>query len=166
MGDAQSLSDLEVHLASPRGFISSSMKDLYFSGMLYGFVATGGPVVRRSISTKLVLLKSVGDLEIMHVNSLFNIVLSLCCITGRTFVSCSCIGDLLLSCACVWKLGWSENTGSRGFTCCSSWVSPCALSLMDCVVSEETFSTHSTLSTLVMDPKMVFFRCLIYVNCI
>ena len=68
----------------------------------------------RSISTKLVLLKSVGDLEMMHVNSLLNIVLSLCGISGGTFASCSCIGDLLLSCACVWKLEWSGNTGSRG----------------------------------------------------
>ena len=60
-----------------------------------------GPVVGRSISTKLVLPQSVGDLEIMHVNSLFNIVLRLCCITGGTFVPCSCIGELLLSCPCV-----------------------------------------------------------------
>ena len=52
-----------------------------------------GPVVGRFISTKLVLPKYVGDLEIMHVNSLFNIVLSLCCISGVTFVSCNCIGN-------------------------------------------------------------------------
>ena len=97
MGDAQLLSDLEMQPAFSRSFISSSMKDLYFRGMVYGFVAMGGPVVGRSISTKLVLLKSVGDLEILHVNSLFNIVLSLFCITGVTFASCSCIGDLLLT---------------------------------------------------------------------
>ena len=163
MGDAQWLSDLEMHPASSRSFISLSMKDLYFRGVVYGFVATDGPVVGRSISTKLVLLKSVGDLEIIHVDSLFNIVLSLCCITGGTFASCSCIGDLLLSCACVWKLDWSGNTGSRGFTCCFSSVSSCALSLMDCVVLEETFSTYSTLFTLVMDPKMVFLNNLISV---
>ena len=77
MGDAQLLSDLEMHPASSRSFISLLMKDLYFSGMVYGFVAMGGPVVGRSISTKLVLLKSVGELEIIHVNSLFNIILSL-----------------------------------------------------------------------------------------
>ena len=152
-----------MHLASSRSFISVSMKDLYFSGMVYGFVAMDGPVVGRSISTKLVLLKSAGDLEIIHVNSLFNIVLSLCCITGRAFAFCSCISDLLLSCSFVWKLDWSGNTGSRGFTCCSSCVSSCALSLMNCIVLEETFSTHSTLSTLAMDPKTVFFRSLISV---
>ena len=115
MGDAQLLSDLEMHLASSRSFISLSMKDLYFSSMVYGFIAMCGPVVGRSISTKLVLPKSVGDLEMMHVNLLFNIVLSLCCITGGTFASCSCIADLLISCGCVWKREWSGNTGSRGF---------------------------------------------------
>ena len=31
---------------------------------------------------------------------------------------------------------------------------------MDCIVLEETFSTHSTLSTQVMDPKMVFLKSL------
>ena len=101
MRDAQLLSDLEMQPASSRSFISSSTKDLYFSGMVYGFIATGGPVVGRFISTKLVLPKSVGDLEMMHVNLLFNIVLGLCCISVRMFASCSCIGDLLLSCACV-----------------------------------------------------------------
>ena len=45
MGDAQLLSDLEMHLASSSSFISLSMKDLYFSGMVYGFVAMSGPVV-------------------------------------------------------------------------------------------------------------------------
>ena len=163
MGDAQLLSDLEMHLASSSSFISLSMKDLYFSGMVYGFVAMSGPVVGRSISTKLGSSEICGDLEMIHVNSLFNIILSLCCITGGTFVSCSCIGDLLLSYACVWKLDWSGNTGSMGFTCCSSCVSSCALSLMDCIVLEETFSMHSTLSTLVMDPKMVFLKSLISV---
>ena len=34
MGDAQLLSDLEMHLASSRSFISSSMKDLYLRGMV------------------------------------------------------------------------------------------------------------------------------------
>ena len=163
MGDAQLVSDLEMYPVSSGSFISLSMKHLYFSGMVYGFVAMGGPVVGRSISTKLVLLKSVGDLEIMHVNSLFNTVLSLCCITGRTFASCSCIHDLLLSCACIWKLDWSRNTGSRGFTCYSSCVSSCALPLMDSIVLEETFSMHSTLSTLAMEPKMVFWRSLMSV---
>ena len=156
MGDAQLLSDLEIHPTFSRSFISLSMKDLYFSSMVYGFVG-------RSIFTMLVLLTSVGYLEIMHVCSLFNIVLSLCCITGRTFASCSCIGSLLLSCACVWKLEWSGNTRSRGFTYCCSCVLPCALLLMDCIVSKDIFCTHSMLSTLVMDPKMLFFKSLISV---
>ena len=61
----------------------------------------GRPVVGRSISIKLVLPKSGGDLEMMPVNLLFNMVLSLCCISSRTLASCSCIGDMLLSCAYV-----------------------------------------------------------------
>ena len=144
MGDAQLLSDLEMHPASSRSFISSSMKDLYFSSMVYGFVAIGGPVVGRSISTRLVLPKSVGYLEIIHLNSLFNIVLSLCCITGWTFAFCSCISDLLLSCACVWKFDWPGNTGSRGFTCYSSCVSSCALPLMDlhCIRGDIFYAFH------------------------
>ena len=115
----------------------------------------GGLLVGRSISIKLVLPKSVGDLEIMHVNLLINIVLSLCCISGGTFASHSCISELLLSCACVWKLEWSGNTGSRGFTCCCGCGLSSVLSLMDCIVVEDIFSTHSTFSTLVMDPKTV-----------
>ena len=53
----------------------------------------------RSISIKLVLPKSVGDLEMMPINLLFNMVLSLCCISSGMFASYSCIGNLLLSCA-------------------------------------------------------------------
>ena len=68
MGDAQSLSDFEIHPASSRNFISSSMKDLYFKGMVYGFDVTGRPVVGQSISTRFVLPKSVEDLETIHVN--------------------------------------------------------------------------------------------------
>ena len=44
MGHAQSLSDLEMHPASSRSFISLSTKDLYLRGMVLGFVDTGGPV--------------------------------------------------------------------------------------------------------------------------
>ena len=44
----------------------------------------GGSVVGRSISTKFALLKSVGDLEIIHINQLFNIALSLFWINGGT----------------------------------------------------------------------------------
>ena len=106
MGDAQSLSDLEMHPASSRSLISSLTKDLYLEGMVYGFVETSGPVVGRSISIKLVLPKSAGNVEMMPVNLLVSMVLSLCC---------SCIGDLLLSCACIQKLELSRNTGSRGF---------------------------------------------------
>ena len=74
--DAQLLSDLEMQLASLRGFISSSMKDLYFKGMVYGSVETGGPVVGRFISMRLVHPKSAGDLEIISANLLVSIVLS------------------------------------------------------------------------------------------
>ena len=74
------------------------MKDLYFEGIVYGYVATGGPVVGRSISTRYVLLKSAEDLEMIHVK-LFNIVLSFLCINGGTFASCSFIDGLLSSCA-------------------------------------------------------------------
>ena len=68
MGDAQLLSNFEIHPVSSRSFISSSTKDLYFRGMVYGFDATGRPVVGRSISTKFVLPKSAEDLETIHVN--------------------------------------------------------------------------------------------------
>ena len=156
-GRCQSLSDLEMHLASSRSFILSSMKNLYFKGMVYGFVAMGGPIVGRSISTKFIQLKSAEDLETIHVNSLFNIVLSLFCINGGTFAFCSYISDLLLSCACVWKLDWSGNTGSRGCTCFCG-VSLCALSMMNCIALGEMFLMHSTLFTLVMNPKMVFLN--------
>ena len=78
IGDTQSLRDLEMHLASSRSLISSLTKAFYFKGAVYGFVDTGGPVVERSISMRLVHPKSVGYLEIMSVNLLVNIVLSLC----------------------------------------------------------------------------------------
>ena len=72
----QSLSDMEMHLASLRSFISSLTKDLYFKGMVYGFVETGGPVVGRSISIRSVLPKSAEDLEIISANLLVSILLS------------------------------------------------------------------------------------------
>ena len=97
MGDAQSLNDLEIHPVSSRSLISSSMKDLYFKGIVYSFFATDGPVVCRSISTRFVLQKSVGDLEMIHVK-LFNIALSLLWINDGTFVSCSFIDGLLSLC--------------------------------------------------------------------
>ena len=68
MGDAHSLIDFEIQPASSRSFISLSMNDLYFRGILYGLDATDRPVVGRSISTKLVLPKSADDCEIMHAN--------------------------------------------------------------------------------------------------
>ena len=119
--------------------------------MVYVFVETGGPVVGMSISIKLVLPKSVGDLEMMPVNLLVSMVFSLHCISNVTFASCTCIGDLLLSCACVWKLELSGNTGSRGF---EGWDLSCALSLWCC--SEHMFWTYSALSTLVMEPNLNF----------
>ena len=128
------------------------MKDSYFKGMVYVFVAMGGPKVGRSISTKFVQPKSAEDLETIHVNLLFNIALSWFCINGGTFAFCSCIGDLFLSCAFVWKLDWSGNTGSRGCTCSFCCVSLCALSIMNCIALEEMFLMHFTLFTLVMDP--------------
>ena len=57
-----------MHLASSRSLISSSMKVLYFKGMVYGFIETGGPVVGRSISMRLVCPKSAEDLEIISSN--------------------------------------------------------------------------------------------------
>ena len=72
MGDAQLLSDFEIYPASSRSFISLSTEDLYFRGMVYGFDATGRPVVGRSISTRFVLPKSVEDLETIHVNAVEN----------------------------------------------------------------------------------------------
>ena len=72
MVDAQLLSDFEIYPASSRSFISLSMKDIYFRGMVYGFDATGGPVAGRSISTKFVLPKFVEDLETIHVNSVLS----------------------------------------------------------------------------------------------
>ena len=116
MGEAQlHIMTWKCSPASSRSFISSSTKDLYFKGMVYGFVETGGPVVGRSISIRLVLLKSVGDLEMMPENLLVSIVCSLCCISNGTLASCSCIGDLLMLCACVVKLEQLGNTRSRGF---------------------------------------------------
>ena len=73
MGDAQSLSDFEIHPASSRSLISSSAMDLYFRGMVYGFDASGRPIVGRSISTKFVLPKSAEDLETLHVNLVLSI---------------------------------------------------------------------------------------------
>ena len=87
--DAQSLSDLEMQLASSRSFLSSSTNNLYFKGIVYSFVETGGPVVGRSISIRLVLPKSVGDLEIISANLLVSILLSFCCMSNGTFASCS-----------------------------------------------------------------------------
>ena len=54
--------------ASSRSFISSSMNDLYFRGIVYGLDATGKPVVYRSIFTRLVLPKSADGLDIIHAN--------------------------------------------------------------------------------------------------
>ena len=45
ISDAQLLRDLEMHPASSRHLISSLMKALYFKGVVYSFVETGGPVV-------------------------------------------------------------------------------------------------------------------------
>ena len=72
--------------------------------MVQGFVETGGPVVGWSISIRLVLPKSVGELEMMPVNLLVSIVSSLHCMSNGTSESCICIGTLLLLCACVVKL--------------------------------------------------------------
>ena len=104
---------------------------------------------------RLVLPKSVGDLEMTPVNLLVSMVCSLHCISNGTFASCSCIGDLLMSCACVVKLEWLGNTGHRGL---EGWVLSCTLTLWCC--SEYIFYTFSALSTLAMEPKIVFFRSL------
>ena len=64
--------------ASSRSLISSSTKVLYFKGMVYRFVETGGPVVGRSISMRLVHPKSAEDFEIISANLLISILLSLC----------------------------------------------------------------------------------------
>ena len=90
------------------------------------------------------------------------ILLSLLCINGSMFAFCSYIGDLSLLCACVWKLDWSGNTESRVFTCSLCCISSHALSVMDGAALEETFSMHSALSTLVMDPKTVFLSNLMF----
>ena len=66
-----------MQLASSRSFISSSMNGLYLGGVVYGLVATGKPVVGRSISTRLVLSKSADELDMMHTNCLLTIWLSL-----------------------------------------------------------------------------------------
>ena len=58
------------------------------------------------------------------------------------------------------------NTEIRGCTCGFCGVSLCALPMMNCVALEEMFSMHSTLFTLVMDPKMVFLNNLISVSAV
>ena len=131
------------------------MKDLYLKGMVHGFVETGGPVVGRSISIRLVLTKSVGDLEIISANLLVSILLSFCCMSNGTFASCSWIGDLLLSCACIVKLEWLGKAGSRGS---KGWVLTLALT---CGHSGEYMCcTFSTLFTSVVEPKIVFLGSL------
>ena len=65
IGDAQSLRHLEMQQASFKSQIYSSTKDWYFKGIVYGFDDTGGPLVGKSISTRLVCPKSAGDLEMM-----------------------------------------------------------------------------------------------------
>ena len=95
----------------------------------------------------------------MPVDLLVSMVFSLHCISNRTFASCSCIGNLLLLGTCGWKLELSRNTGSRGFASNGGWDLSCALSLLDC--GEPMFcTTYSALSTLVMEPKTVFFQSL------
>ena len=49
IGDTQVLRDLEMHPASSRSLISSLTKVLYFKGLVFHFVKTGGPIVGRSI---------------------------------------------------------------------------------------------------------------------
>ena len=158
--DAQLLRDLEMHLASSISLISSSLKVLYFKGMVYGFVEIGGPVVGRSISMRLVHQKSAEDLEIISANWLVSIVLSLCWTSNGMFASCSWIGYLLLSCAWVVKLELSGKAGSRDL---GGWDLASALALW--CFSEYELCILSTLSTLFMEPKMVFLGSLMTVFC-
>ena len=112
MGDVQSLSDFEIHPASSRSFISSSMKDLFFTGMAYSFDATGRPVVDRSISTKFAPPKAAEDLETIHVNSVLNMQSNWFLTSCGISTSCSVIASLLLSVACIWKLECFGKAGS------------------------------------------------------
>ena len=89
IGDAQSLRDLEMQLAASKSWISSLMKDWYFKGIVYGFDDTGGYMVGRSISTRLVHPKSAGDLEMMLENLLASMECNCCCVCAGTSVSCS-----------------------------------------------------------------------------
>ena len=57
VGDTQPLIDFEMEPTSSRSFISSSTNDLYLRCKVYGLDATGRPVVGRSISSNLALLK-------------------------------------------------------------------------------------------------------------
>ena len=120
----------------------------------------GGPVVGRSISIKLVLPKSVGDLEIMHV-----FVIQHCMKFVLYFWWNICILQFVsVTCYChVHVFGSSSGLGTLEVEVLPAVVAVvyhCALSLMHCIVVEDIFSTHSTFSTLVMDPKTVFFGSL------
>ena len=113
MGDAQSLIDFEMQLASSRSLISSSVNDLYLRGIVYGLDATGKPVVGRYISIKLVLPKSADDLETIHSYWLLIMWFSLSLADYGTSASCSIMVGLPLSLAWIWKLECSGKAGSH-----------------------------------------------------
>ena len=159
IGDAQSLGDLEMQPASSKSQISSSMKAWYLKGIVYSFDDTSGPVVDRSISTRLVCLTSAGDLEMMLENLLVSMECNCCCVSGGMSASCSWIGDLLLSCACVMKLEQLGKAGSRGFE--YSFLSE-ALPL--CWCDEPMLCIVLEASTSVMDPKTVFLGSFNYMS--
>ena len=117
---------------------------------------TGRPVVGRSISTKFVLPKSADDLEIIDVNSLFNISMSWLWIMCGISVSCSFIDGLLSSWACIWKFDCSGKAGSSFWACIFWEVLPCISLLVVCIFSQDTLWLESTLFTLVSEPKTVF----------
>ena len=147
---------MTLHPASSRSLILSSMKDLYFRGMVYGFDVTWRPVVGRSISTKFVLPKSVEDLETIHVNLVLSMWSSWFLTSCGISVSCSVIAGLLLALAHIWKLECSGKAGSS-FWFWGSWVVVLVSSfLVFCIFFQDTSWMESTLSIQLSDPKTMF----------